>query len=184
MQRGYAGVSVGEVAAAAGVTKPTLYYHFGDKEGLYAAVIRALLEEVGGYISEIAHRTEPASARLVQIARGYFLHADYTMEPMLRDVAQLVSPERAADLRAVYERECFAPIEYLMADGIARHELRSSLDSHLLARAFLALLEAFTASGGHTTRTPAEHAAVARSVVALFWGGACGEGRASEVLSS
>lgn len=33
--RGYDGVQVREVAEEAGVSKPTLYYHFGSKEGLF-----------------------------------------------------------------------------------------------------------------------------------------------------
>ena len=37
--RGYDATSVREIAAAAGVTKPTLYYHFGSKEGLATALI-------------------------------------------------------------------------------------------------------------------------------------------------
>jgi TetR/AcrR family transcriptional regulator len=34
-RKGYAATSVGEIVAAAGVTKPVLYYHFESKEGLY-----------------------------------------------------------------------------------------------------------------------------------------------------
>jgi len=33
--KGYDGVQVKEVAEEAGVSKPTLYYHFGSKEGLF-----------------------------------------------------------------------------------------------------------------------------------------------------
>ena len=36
--RGYDATSVREVVEAAGVTKPTLYYHFGSKEGLAQAL--------------------------------------------------------------------------------------------------------------------------------------------------
>ncbi|MCA8911791.1 MAG: TetR/AcrR family transcriptional regulator [Planctomycetes bacterium] len=39
--RGYDAVSVREIVQAAGVTKPSLYYHFGSKEG----VARALIEQ-------------------------------------------------------------------------------------------------------------------------------------------
>lgn len=38
-RKGYAATSVGEIVAAAGVTKPVLYYHFGSKEGLYLQVM-------------------------------------------------------------------------------------------------------------------------------------------------
>ena len=37
--RGYDAVGVQELALAAGVTKPTLYHHFGNKEGILTALI-------------------------------------------------------------------------------------------------------------------------------------------------
>jgi AcrR family transcriptional regulator len=41
-ERGYAATSVGEVCRRAGVAKPALYWHFGSKEGLLAAVIETV----------------------------------------------------------------------------------------------------------------------------------------------
>lgn len=38
-QRGYSGVGVDDVAARAGIAKTAIYYHFGSKEGLLAAVL-------------------------------------------------------------------------------------------------------------------------------------------------
>ena len=37
--RGYEAVTVEEIAAAAEVSKPVVYEHFGGKEGLYAVVV-------------------------------------------------------------------------------------------------------------------------------------------------
>ena len=37
--RGYDGVGVQEIADAAGITKPTLYYYFGSKKGLLQQVL-------------------------------------------------------------------------------------------------------------------------------------------------
>ena len=34
-QKGYTGTTVREIVADAGVTKPVLYYYFGNKEGIY-----------------------------------------------------------------------------------------------------------------------------------------------------
>lgn len=42
--RGYDATSVREIVEAAGVTKPTLYYHFGSKEGLAQALLNVPLE--------------------------------------------------------------------------------------------------------------------------------------------
>jgi AcrR family transcriptional regulator len=43
-RRGYSAVSVREVARAAGVTTPNVYYYFGNKQGLYLRLLHELLE--------------------------------------------------------------------------------------------------------------------------------------------
>lgn len=40
LQNGYAGTSMDKVAATAGVSKPTVYSYFKDKEGLFQALVR------------------------------------------------------------------------------------------------------------------------------------------------
>ncbi|MGC1395718.1 MAG: TetR/AcrR family transcriptional regulator [Coleofasciculaceae cyanobacterium] len=44
LAHGYAATSMDRVAAAAGVSKATVYSHFQDKEGLFTALIRQLVE--------------------------------------------------------------------------------------------------------------------------------------------
>jgi outer membrane protein len=43
--RGYAGTSVQDIAEEAQVTKPTLYYYFGNKEGLFQALVDHAMDE-------------------------------------------------------------------------------------------------------------------------------------------
>jgi AcrR family transcriptional regulator len=44
-EQGFSGTTVDGIARRAGVNKATLYYHIGDKETLYAEVIRAVIEQ-------------------------------------------------------------------------------------------------------------------------------------------
>jgi AcrR family transcriptional regulator len=171
MRRGFADVSVDEVAKAVGVTKPTLYYHFGDKAGMYTAVLVDLLREVGGYVCGIAAKELPLRGRLVDVASGYFVHANGTMEPMLRDAAQLIGPKHAPAIWAAYEEDFLRPLIALMQEGMDVQEIRST-DPRSLARAFIGLLDAFTAPGGRAARTPDEHRQVAEQVASLFLDGA------------
>src|SRR3954451_12678458 len=52
--QGYEATSVRQIVEAAGVTKPTLYYHFGSKEGLAHALMHlpmtSLIERLRGVI--------------------------------------------------------------------------------------------------------------------------------------
>ena len=48
--KGFAATSMREIAEAAGVTKPTLYYHFGSKDGLVEHIVRSSME---GYTRDL-----------------------------------------------------------------------------------------------------------------------------------
>src|SRR6202050_2307744 len=45
-ERGFEGTSIEEIAAAAEVSKPVVYEHFGGKEGLYAVVVDREVERL------------------------------------------------------------------------------------------------------------------------------------------
>ncbi|MEZ6001280.1 TetR/AcrR family transcriptional regulator [Hyphomonas sp.] len=44
---GYDGVSTTQIAAAAGVSQPSIHYHFGSKTELWIAAIRSLADKIG-----------------------------------------------------------------------------------------------------------------------------------------
>ena len=55
-ERGFEGVSLDDIASAAGVSKPVIYEHFTDKETLYEEVVawelEAVFEIVGSHLAE------------------------------------------------------------------------------------------------------------------------------------
>lgn len=66
-RKGLAATSVREIVEAAGVTKPTLYYHFGNKEGVCRAVFQSVIELVTSKVgAALALDTNP-QARLVEV---------------------------------------------------------------------------------------------------------------------
>ena len=60
----YLEVSVAQLLAESGVKAPTLYHHFGDKEGLYVSWCLAALEHIGSELR--AKLAEPVADPLVE----------------------------------------------------------------------------------------------------------------------
>lgn len=72
VEHGYEGVSMDEIAAEAGVSKLTVYSHFGDKETLFAAAVRAHCESgLPAALFEPAPEL-PLRERLLGIARAFY----------------------------------------------------------------------------------------------------------------
>lgn len=71
-EHGMDGVSMDQIAQAAGVSKLTVYSHFGDKDGLLGAVVRAHCEqEMPLQLFEPLPDT-PLRERLLDIARAFY----------------------------------------------------------------------------------------------------------------
>lgn len=76
-ERGYESVGITEITRQAGITKPTLYYFFQSKEGVF----KAILEEYYGRFN-----------RLLQVTCAYVPHAESYEEdifPVLLKVAEM-----------------------------------------------------------------------------------------------
>lgn len=53
-QKGYAGVSIREIAESAGVNSASISYYFGGKEGLYAAILEHMFSQIDQIVFEDA----------------------------------------------------------------------------------------------------------------------------------
>ena len=80
--RGYEGVSVNELTEAAGITKPTLYYYFGSKEGVFESVcdthytrLNALITENAMYSPNPKSYSEDIFLTLTKVTSAYFSFA-------------------------------------------------------------------------------------------------------------
>src|SRR5262245_49340147 len=70
--QGFAGASMDQIASEAGVSKLTVYSHFGDKETLFAAAVRAHSEQQLPESLFEAADAAPLREGLLQIARAFF----------------------------------------------------------------------------------------------------------------
>ena len=72
-QNGFDGVSMDQIAAEAGVSKLTVYSHFGDKESLFSSAIRAKCEEQLPSALFLAGLECSLREQLTAIGRAFFL---------------------------------------------------------------------------------------------------------------
>lgn len=79
-EQGYAGVTLERIAAHAGVSKGTLVYYFGSKEGLLAAVMRRFVRTVAVATRRALRRAPGPQDRL----RAYVDNQFYTLESTRR----------------------------------------------------------------------------------------------------
>jgi AcrR family transcriptional regulator len=75
-ERGYAAVTMDEIAAAIGVTKPLLYNYFGNKERLYIACMERAGDSLINTIAEAVSETANPGDALGAGVRAFFSFLD------------------------------------------------------------------------------------------------------------
>jgi AcrR family transcriptional regulator len=99
LARGYGDVSMQDVAAAVGMTKAALYYHFGDKEDLFAEVAGAELERIFAGIADRLEDEASLRGQLEQIARFLLETGGANLGRLLNDLDRYVDQGRAREVR-------------------------------------------------------------------------------------
>ena len=118
--KGFEGVSVDDIADAAGVNKAMIYYHFEDKLALYRAVITDMLQAVGARVASIVNGpTDPASKLDAFIEHFVRLAGERPWLPtlMLREVSA-GAPHLDVDTLA-HIRTVFVDFSRILAEGAA-----------------------------------------------------------------
>jgi AcrR family transcriptional regulator len=117
-QKGYRGVTVDELCLRCGLTKPTLYYYFRDKETLF---VRVLQHKLGGFHASIQQPgTLPERLQSTAAAILDSFQAEYST--LLRDREFLKKPENLQTIRQAFHDELFGPLNELMQQGIEQGE--------------------------------------------------------------
>lgn len=140
---GYEGASMDLIAGEAGVSKLTLYSHFGDKEGLFAAAVQAYCEEqLPATLFESSPQT-PLRERLVQIAEVFFAVA--TSPEAIAGHRMLCSPQlKESGVPELFWEAGPARLQQALAQLFAKRTAAGELAAHdaqLAASQFCTLLK-------------------------------------------
>lgn len=98
-QRGFNGVSIEELGAAAGVSGPAVYRHFSGKQAVLAALLQGVSEELlagGRAVTDSGAEPEPTIRRLVAFHVEFALGNADIIRVQDRDLASMNEEDRHA----------------------------------------------------------------------------------------
>lgn len=142
--KGYAGVSIREIAAAAGVNSSAISYYFGGKEGLYGAILENLFAPIEAIVTQKKIKTFTAE----QLVRDFAVQAvalhkknPYIMKYMYME---MINPTRFCDtIIKIKLSKVYQYLSQSVQQGINEGSFRSELNVGHAAFSLSALINMF-----------------------------------------
>jgi AcrR family transcriptional regulator len=171
---GYAATSVQQIVDDAKVSKPALYYHFGDKAGLFSALVHEAHDERYRVIREAAAKSRNIRQQLEHILTDLFAYVSHNRELMRISFATMFAAPGEVPANLNYAGKCernFEFIHSLIQQARDNGELDGEFDSREMAFGFYGLTNFYFVS--HLVKPgAAPDPTVPKRIVALFLSGA------------
>lgn len=168
-ERGYAAVSMQQIADAAVVNKATLYHHVRDKEDLFLAVMAEELTRSRADLAAVLAEGGTLREQLRRVATSLFATHRPDVSRLMTDLRHHVSPERRQELFAA----CVPPwtdLAPVVTAAMAAGEVRP-VDPEVVARLFfaMAISQHWWADPG--AALPSPDPALAETIVEVLFAG-------------
>jgi AcrR family transcriptional regulator len=111
-------VSMDEIASEAGITKPVLYRHFGDKDGLYEALTERYVDELKLSLKPAIEADEPRD-RLAAAIDAYLSYVEREPE-RYRFLLHASEQPRTAGIVADFRRRHIGECAFTAEDNLRR----------------------------------------------------------------
>lgn len=173
--RGYAGTSVNDVAEEAGITKPTLYYYFESKQGLFQALVDQSMDERFEVMERAISPDKTVVEQLVEMI-VQLVECAHRRKDLMRlcfAVAFAAKDEVPPGLKCMDKvKRNFEFIEELMSNGIRDGYFSDRFEPSELASSFWAHMNYCIVSELLSGRGPCRPAADPRQLMKIFMEGA------------
>jgi AcrR family transcriptional regulator len=146
---GYAAASVQQIVDDARVSKPTLYYYFHDKAGLFQALVDEAHDERFRLMQAAANSTDKLEEQLTEILTALFDYLTENRELMRIAFATAFAAPGELPEGLLYSEKCernFEFIHSLMQNALADGALDARFESRELAFGFYGQLNAYLVS--------------------------------------
>ncbi len=147
-QKGFSSVSMRDIVNGVGISLPTLYYYFSDKETLFTAIVVYMMNVGNKHFAGEINWELPLQDNLRHLAIGYMEFSPTSMTSMMRDVDEHISQEHTDQILKAYDTCIAGPFRELFKQARERGELQKFDDQTIndVTNVFLGLLDAFRVS--------------------------------------
>ncbi|MEO1656380.1 MAG: TetR/AcrR family transcriptional regulator [Pseudomonadota bacterium] len=179
---GYDRTSLDDIVARAGGSKSTIYANYGNKEGLFRAIMQdmvdAIFQDTANEETDTEHQGLPVRDRLTHyglgITKGLCHPRNDAMWRLLMS-ASWQFPDIAERHYAIGPKSAVADVSAILSDAVARGEIKS-IDTRRGAEIFLGSMRHFDVVIGRLlgvakAPSPAEQKAIVQDAVDTFLGG-------------
>ncbi len=131
-RKGYATTTVREIVMEAGVTKPVLYYYFGNKEGIYRQLMMGPFGEFETLLAQFQKKEGAAKKLLVRLCLRLFALFNDNIEVARIIYSIYYGPPQGAPFIDFdrYHTKLRDTVRQIIADGMKHGEFhKSSLES-------------------------------------------------------
>jgi AcrR family transcriptional regulator len=141
--KGFDGVSVDEIVAAAGVNKRMVYHYFGSKEGIYRAALSHVFQDLGKLETEVIAsygQADPVGGMRKLVALYFsFLegHPEFVRMLLWENLGK--GRHLAEVEKGMSKSPVLGHVEALLKEGVEAGLFRAGLDSRLVLTSLIGL---------------------------------------------
>ena len=144
-QQGYAATAAEEIVAAAGVTRGALYHHFGDKRGLFIAVVEELEDEITAeMLAMVGDAIDPATDLMAGVEVSLRRYLDICQRPEILRIILADAPSVLGwqEWREMEARHGLGLVTGIVAQAAAKGKIDEGRVPTISQLLFSAIIEA------------------------------------------
>lgn len=142
-QKGFTAVSMNDLVASVGLTKPTIYYHFSDKETLFTEVVIEMMRHGNELFTAGIKRSKTIQEKLHKLSEGYFRFSPTSLSTMVRDSIENLSETHLKRVMEAHRFYLVGPIIEIFTQAMQDGEIKQD-DPEQLALFFISWIDAIT----------------------------------------
>jgi AcrR family transcriptional regulator len=150
---GYDEVSVAQILDMSGLKAPSLYHHFGDKEGLFVSWVSLALEEMKAKVEPVAFGEGDLRGKLKRLAETILDGHTVDVLQVQRDQRLMKNPDSNSRIKRWIDDSLYRPVRHVLNEGVERGEMKKDEVERL---AHLFVHSVFSLHPTYSMETPTE----------------------------